>query len=89
MEDNTSQNKNVGSKEGGIGPILGTLIIVILLIVTALYIWGEHLNTVAQIGQENAQNSGTTTTIIYSTSTEPSDIQNDLEANPTIQNPGF
>ncbi len=81
MNETTPQNQ-------GIGPIVGTLIIVVLLIVTALYIWGEHLNTAAQIQQENT-NLATTTIIIYSTSTEPTDIQKDLQANPAPQNPGF
>jgi hypothetical protein len=92
MDTNNPHNKNTRSSkqnEGGIGPIIGTLIIVVLLIATALYIWGEHLDTVAQIQQANQNIATSTTTIIYSTSTEPSDIQNDLQANPTIKNPGF
>jgi hypothetical protein len=84
--ENTPQNQKM-SIENGIGPIIGSLIIVIVLIIAALYIWGEHLNTAAQM--QTNENLGTTTTIIYSTSTEPIDIQNDLKANPTIQNRGF
>ena len=87
MEENTSQKKNKQG-ENSIGPIIGTLIIVIVLIAAALYVWGEHLNTAAQI-QEEESRVGTTTTIIYSTSTEPIDIQNDLKASSKIQNPGF
>ena len=75
--------------ESGIGPIIGTFIIFIILIVAAFYIWSEHLNTAAEIQQQEKQNSATTTIIIYSTSTQPTDIQNDLQANPKIQSPGF
>src|ERR1700733_813440 len=92
MDTNTPHNKNSrgsNQNEGGIGPIIGTLIIVILLIATALYIWGEHLDTVAQLQQETQGIATSTTTIIYSTSTAPADIQNDLQANPMIKNPGF
>ena len=87
MDNNTSQNKTKHT-ESGIGPIVGTLIIVILLIITALYIWGEHLNNTAQMRQAD-QNLGTTTITIYSTSTEPVEIQKDLKATPLIQNPSF
>jgi hypothetical protein len=86
---NENNNGIKKHSEGSVGPIIGTLIIVVLLIATALYVWGEHLNTAAQIKQENQNTSMTTTTIIYSTSTETTDIQSDLEANPIIKNPGF
>jgi len=91
MEENTRNNinKQNNKNEGGIGPIVGTLIIVIVLVAAAVYIWSEHLNTAAQIQQEERQNSGTTTIITYSTSTEPADIQSDLKTTPTPQNAGF
>ena len=88
IETPQTENPQKKSSEGSVGPIIGTLIIVILLIVSALYIWGQHLNTAAQI-EEQSKRVGTTTIIIYSTSTEPLDIQRDLESNPPIQSPGF
>jgi hypothetical protein len=87
MNENLPKQKNT-QKEGYIGPVIGTLIIVILLIAVAFYILSEHLNTVNQMQQEE-QNVSTTTTIIYSTSTAPVDIQNDLDASPLIKSPGF
>jgi hypothetical protein len=88
METKSPHTKK-NQTESGIGPIIGTFIIFIILIVAAFYIWSEHLNTAAEIQQQEKQNSATTTIIIYSTSTQPTDIQNDLQANPKIQSPGF
>jgi hypothetical protein len=92
MEDtpqNQSGNNIQNNTEGGIGPVIGSLIIVIMLIIAALYIWGEHLNTEAQIQQANQSAGASTTIVTYSTSTAPSDIEKDLKANASIQSRGF
>lgn len=63
---------------------------VIILIVAALYVWGQHLNTVEK--RSVGQTSTTTEKIlirITSTSTDPTDIQNDLNANTTLTAPGI
>jgi hypothetical protein len=85
-----SQNIN-HPHESGIGPIVGSLIIVVVLMIAALYVWGQHLNTEARLKQQAADqaNISTTTTVIYSTSTIPADIQKDLNASPIIKSPGF
>ncbi len=75
-----------------IGPIIGSLIVVVVLIVAALYVWGQHLNTQekrqAEIDQLNATDGQVIVIPIHSTSTNPSDIQNDLNATPNL-NPHF
>lgn len=34
--------------EGGIGPVVGALIIVVILSIAAIYYWGQHLNLVEE-----------------------------------------
>ena len=76
-----------------IGPIIGSLIVVIVLIVAALYIWGQHLTTEekrqAMIDQLNATNGQVTVIPINGTSTNPSDIQKDLNASPDFNAPPY
>jgi hypothetical protein len=77
-------------KSSTIGPIIGTLIVFIVLIAAALYIWGQHLNTVGKRLSEGNQTSTTTEKIlirITSTSTDPTDIEHDLNGNTTVTNP--
>ena len=73
-----------------IGPIIGSLIVVIVLTVAALYIWGQHLNTQEKRRLEmknlEAANGQVIVIPIHSTSTDPTDIENDLNASPTIIN---
>jgi hypothetical protein len=59
-----------------IGPIIGTLIIVIVLIVAALYVFASHINHQMMLNSENL--SGTTTTIINDKSDDIQTLQNDL-----------
>jgi hypothetical protein len=79
--------------ESTIGPIIGSLIVVIVLIIAALYIWGQHLNTEekrqAEIDSLNSTNGQVTVIPIQSTSTNPSDIQNDLNASPNFSVPSY
>jgi hypothetical protein len=88
---NDDSQKTNHPHDSGIGPIVGSLIIVVVLMIAALYVWGQHLNTEARLKQQAADQAdiGTTTTVIYSTSTVPADIQKDLNASPLIKNPGF
>ncbi len=71
-----------------IGPIIGSLIVIVVLIIAALYVWGQHLATEArrqaEIDQANQMNNQVIVVPIHSTSTQPSDIQNDLNANPSL-----
>ena len=45
-------------KSGGMGPILGILIIILLLIVGALYLWGEKLSQEDGATQTQTENTG-------------------------------
>ncbi len=71
----------------GIGPIIGTLLIVIVLIAGAIYAWGQHLNLLqeenqARIEQRDFLNSASATSTTSAsglgTSTNISDIEHDL-----------
>ena len=77
-------------KNGTIGPIIGTLIVFIILIVAALYVWGQHLNA---IKNRSANEVSTTTEKIIiritSTSTDPTDIEHDLNGDTTVTAPGI
>lgn len=83
-QSNTPREHKTENK--GAGPIIGTLIIVIVLIIAILYFWGQHLNTQEkqQLEAEQAISSlgdiqgSTTIRIITSTSTKLYDIGNDL-----------
>ena len=72
--------------ESTIGPIISSLIVVIVLVVAALYVWGQHMDAEhkrqAEIDKLNATNGQTIIVPIHSTSTNPTDIQSDLNANP-------
>jgi FlaG/FlaF family flagellin (archaellin) len=64
-----SQNKNVG-------PIIGTFVVVIIIVIIALYVFASHIDR-----QARDQNDATSTTIIIDSKTAPDDIQtlkNDL-----------
>ena len=79
------------NKAPTIGPIIGSLIVVIVLTVAALYVWGQHLNTLEK-QRSIDQNSTTTEKIIIritSTSTDPTDIEHDLNGNSTVTVPGI
>ncbi|MEI6057403.1 MAG: hypothetical protein WCQ60_00335 [bacterium] len=71
-----------------IGPIIGSLIVVVVLIIAALYVWSQHLATEekrqAEIDRANATNGQVIIIPIHSTSTNPVDIQKDLNATPPI-----
>lgn len=43
MEMNTNPTMRAPGKK--IGPVIGALIIIVLLVIAALYVWGAHLNT--------------------------------------------
>lgn len=85
-----TQEKDLHSK---IGPIIGSLIVVIMLVVAALYMWGQHLNTQEQRQQEiqnlTSSNGQTIVIPIQSTSTDTSAIQQDLNSSPDVTNPNF
>ncbi|MDB5259169.1 MAG: hypothetical protein JWO73_377 [Candidatus Taylorbacteria bacterium] len=51
MDSNNTQN-SAGKK---VGPIIGALIIIILLVVAALYAWGHRLNKEAEPAADQAQ----------------------------------
>jgi hypothetical protein len=76
-----------------IGPIIGSLIVVVVLVIAALYIWGQHLTTEqkrqAEIDALNATNGQVIVVPIHSTSTNPSDIQNDLNTTPNFKVPSY
>ena len=63
------ENKNVG-------PIVGTLIVVIVLIVAALYVFASHINRQSLIESENT--FSTTTIKINSKSDDIKTLQRDL-----------
>ena len=71
--------------ESTIGPIIGSLIVVIALIVAALYVWDQHLTTEihrqAEIDALNAGNGQVNIIPVHATSTNPIDIQKDLNSN--------
>ena len=68
-----------------IGPIVGALIIVVLLIVAALFVWGSHLNGTSSESTVQSSASTSTDTVAkdqtaISTSDDTSSIANDLDA---------
>jgi uncharacterized protein HemX len=73
--------------ESEVGPIVGSLIIVVILVIAAVYYWGQHLNTIQEQNtaaqksalelQQEAESEGA---VIISTSTNISDIEKDLNA---------
>jgi hypothetical protein len=79
--------------ESTIGPIVGSLIVVVVLVIAALYIWGQHLNTEAKrqadIDRLKATDGQVIVIPIQSTSTNPSDIQSDLNASPDFSAPNY
>jgi hypothetical protein len=78
-EDRLLPRPSEASREGaaptqrsGIGPVVGIVIIVALLVIGALYFWGAHLETQAQRQQPLPYiPEGDTTSIQYSTTTSP------------------
>jgi hypothetical protein len=76
-----------------IGPIIGSVIVIAVLVVAALYIWGQHLNIEEKrkIDLQNAvaTNGQVIVIPIHSTSTNPSDIQKDLNSSTTINSLGY
>ncbi len=65
----------VVKKDRKIGPIIGALVIVLILIITALYFFGQRLNTQAPTSIQNTSQSAA----ILSSSTEVKDLQADLD----------
>jgi len=70
--DNSPIAQHDKNKKGPIGPVVGALIIIALMLFGALYFWGAYLNnrnsnqTPLILGDESGQNA------VYSTSTETS-----------------
>lgn len=64
-----------------IGPVIGILAVVIILIVSALYIFGTKLNTKPAVNVEPVvQETNTTNTASVSSSIDNSAIQADLDS---------
>ena len=59
-----------------VGPIIGALVIVLIIIIAALYIFGKRLNTTAPASMQNT----TENTASLSSSTDTQDINADLDA---------
>jgi len=70
-------NREPAEKETkNVGPIIGTLTVVIILIAIALYVFASHINRQALINSE----MGTSTTIQYTINgnNDPQTLKNDL-----------
>lgn len=84
---------NENQPSSTIGPIIGSLIVVIVLIIAALYVWGQHLNTEekrkADLERLTATDGQVIIIPIHGTSTNPSDIQSDLNATPDLNAPAY
>jgi hypothetical protein len=61
-------------KSGSVGPIIGSLIILVLLVAGALYFWGAHLNSQNAKSQLPLIPAGTTTIIISTSTTSTTTI---------------
>ncbi|HTK33197.1 MAG TPA: hypothetical protein VL335_01470 [Candidatus Paceibacterota bacterium] len=62
-----------------VGPIIGTLVVIIVVITAALYVFASHINRQALLQSDSA----TSTTITIRTNKAPDDIQtlkNDLNS---------
>lgn len=69
--------------ERKIGPIVGALIIVLVLIIAALYIFGKNLNTEPEIVAPEVRTTETMATSTSATSTTSDDttsLESDLDA---------
>ena len=62
------------SKAKNVGPIIGTLVVIIVLIIAALYVFASHINRQAL----NANNASSTVTIYVKGSDDIQTLKNDL-----------
>ena len=85
----TTRDKKSTNKDSTIGPIIGSLIILVILIAGALYYWGQRLSESkarktaldkATMLNQTIKYFGTSTEIISGTSTNPADIEKDLNS---------
>lgn len=68
------QNNQAGKAEKKVGPIVATLIIVLILIIVALYLFASKVNPPATPSDTATEQTGTAVT----TQTDVQNLQNDL-----------
>jgi len=80
MDQNLQQTAN-DKDDKKVGPIISTLVIVLVLIIAALYLFASHINT-PSLPSDQATESSSATTVepIVGTSTSLQSIQNDLNS---------
>lgn len=80
---NNTVNVTPTGHEKKVGPIVATLIIVLVLIIAALYVFASKINTPADTTDAAAAADQTTLTVVKpttNTSTDVKDLQNDLNS---------
>lgn len=71
------ENKN----EGSLGPIVGTIIILLVIILGGLYFWGERAKRLNTVDDSSAQSAGDIQNITTQSSSDATaDIEADLKA---------
>lgn len=89
---NQNQNANMGSEtpmapaqedqmrpvspKGGVGPLIGSIIVIVILVIGAIYFWGDMLNK---------QDAGQKPTAPLSVNDDVNSLQQDLNNTPDIQ----
>lgn len=59
MDQNTNNTGDKISKDSSVGPAIGIIIIIAVLIVGALYFWGSRLNKDSEKGSSNTKSTST------------------------------
>ncbi len=79
MDENANPNATPAAEpKGSMGPLVGSIIVIVILVIGAIYFWGEKLNTQEPIQETPAAPA-------LSQSDDVDSLETDLQNTPDVQ----